>query len=308
MLGNRLNGSVDVYLTNTIDLILDQQIPSVTGFEEIVSNIGETKNSGIEAIVNYRIIDSDFKWDLSVNWARDRNEIVHLTGAVDEEGNEVDDEANGWFIGQDINEIYDFDFIGIWQLGEEEQAAATHPDKRNYGPGDPKIRDIDGNDTINFEDQTFLGNPTPSWYGGIRTTFSYKGLELTVLFDAVQGVTRINYFYGALTGRGNEINVDYWTPENPSNEFPQPNIQSPYYYQDAVRVRDASFIALRNVSLSYTLPKQLTKKIKIASWQLYVRGNNLKYFTKYVDAYSPETDLGRFPITKNWTIGTNITF
>lgn len=308
LLGNRLYGSVDVYQTNTIDLILDQQIPSVTGFTEIVSNIGETMNQGIEAIVTYRILDGDFKWEVTANWARDRNEIVHLSGAVDEEGNEVDDLANEWFIGQDIKEIYDWDFIGIWQTGEEAEAAAMHPDKPGYGPGDPKIRDIDGNDTINFEDRTFLGNPTPDWYGGLRNTFSYKGLELTILFEVLQGVTKINYFYGALTGRGNEINVDYWTPDNPSNEFPQPNITSPYYYQDAVRVRDASFIALRNVSLAYTLPKRLSQKIKVASLQFYVRGNNLKYFTKYVDAYSPESELGRFPVTKNWTIGTNITF
>jgi len=305
---NRLYGSIDVYKTNTIDLILDQQIPSVTGFTEVVSNIGETENQGIEVILNYRIFNGDFKWEVSANWARDRNNIVHLSGELDEDGNEIDDVANGWFIGQDVNEIYDFDYIGVWQLGEEDAAAAMHPDKVGYGAGDPKIRDVDGDGVITFEDRTFLGNPTPDWYGGLRNTFSYKGLELTVLFEAVQGVTRINYFYGGLQSRGNEINVDYWTPQNHTNEFPQPNILRPYYYQDAVRVRDASFVALRNVSLAYTLPQRLTQKAKISSLQIYVRGNNLKYFTKYVDAYSPETDLGRFPITKNWTIGTNITF
>jgi hypothetical protein len=308
-----LFGSVDVYKTNTIDLILDQQIPPVTGFTEIVSNIGETENQGIEIIVNYRILDGDFKWDISANWARDRNKIVHLNGAVDENGNEVDDEANGWFIGQDINEIYDFDYVGVWQLDEEAEAAAMHPDKADYGPGDPRIADISGPDgvpdsIITFDDQTFLGNPTPDWYGGLRNTFSYKGIELTILLEAVKGVTKINYFYGGLTGRGNEINVDYWTPDNPTNEFPQPNALSPYWYQDAVRVRDASFVALRNVSLSYTLPHRLSEKIKISNLQVYVRGNNLMYFTKYKDAYSPETDLGRFPITRVWTIGTNITF
>jgi TonB-linked SusC/RagA family outer membrane protein len=307
LFNNRLSGSVDVYQTNTIDLILDQQIPSVTGFTEIVSNIGETKNHGVEAILNYRILDGNFKWSVTANWAFDRNEIVHLSGAVDEAGNEVDDLGNEWFIGQDINEIYDFDFIGIWQLGDSAEAAAMHPDKRFYGPGDPKIRDIDGNDTINFEDQTFLGNPTPSWYGGLRNTFKYKGLELTVLFDAVQGVTRINYFYGGLEARDNQVKVDYWTPDNPSNEFPEPNIKSPYDYRDAVRVRDASFVALRNVSLSYTLPQKWLQKVKVSGMQIYIRGNNLKYWTDFV-GYSPETDLGRFPVTKNWTIGTNITF
>jgi TonB-linked SusC/RagA family outer membrane protein len=307
LFNSRVSGSVDVYKTNTKDLILDQQIPSVTGFTEIVSNIGETENHGVEVIVNGRILDGNFKWLVTANWAFDRNKIVHLSGAVDEEGNEVDDEGNGWFIGQDINELYDYDFIGVWQLGDSAEAAAMHPSIRNYGPGDPKIRDIDGNDTINSNDRTFLGNPTPKWYGGLKNTFRYKGLELTVLFDAVQGVTRINYFYGGLQSRDNQVKVDYWTPENPSNEFPQPNIRSEYYFLDAVRIRDASFVALRNVSLSYTLPKKWIEKVKVSGMQIYIRGNNLKYWTDFV-GYSPETDLGRFPITKNWTIGTNITF
>lgn len=307
-LGNSIYGSVDFYRTNTIDLILDEQVPSVTGFESIVSNVGETMNQGVEAIISYRLKSGDFQWEITANWARDRNEIVHLSGEVDEEGNEVDNLANGWFIGQDINEIYDFDFVGIYQLGEEAQAAAMHPDIRDYGAGDPKIRDVNGDGVINFEDETFLGNPTPDWYGGVNNTFSWRGIELSILFEAVQGVTRINYFYGGLTGRGNEIKVDYWTPTNPSNEFPQPNIRSPYNYQDAVRVRDASFVALRNVSLSYNLPREIIQRVKLTDLQVYVRGNNLMYFTDYKDAYSPETDLGRFPITKNWTIGTNITF
>ncbi len=304
----RLYGSVDIYKTNTIDLILDQLIPSVTGFSEIVSNIGETENQGIEVLLSYRVFDSDFKWEVSANWARDRNEIVRLNDAVDDEGNLLNDLANEWFIGQDIEEIYDFDYIGVWQLGEEAQAAAMHPDKAYYTVGMPKIRDINGDGVITFEDRTYLGNPTPDWYGGLRNTFSYKGLELTVLFEAVQGVTRINTFYGDLRGRGNEIKVDYWTPDNPTNEFPQPSTARGYDYKDAVRVRDASFIALRNVSLSYTIPAKISRMAKISHMTLFLRGNNLKYFTDFKDAYSPEVDAGAFPITRNWTIGTNITF
>jgi TonB-linked SusC/RagA family outer membrane protein len=307
LFSSRLSGSIDVYQTNTKDLILDQQIPSVTGFTEIVSNIGETKNHGVEVIVNGRILDGNFKWLVTANWAFDRNEVVHLSGAVDEEGNEVDDEGNGWFIGQDINEIYDLDYIGVWQLGDSAEAAEMNPTIPRYGPGDPKMRDVDGNDTINSNDRTFLGNPTPDWYGGLKNTFRYKGLELTVLIDAVQGVTRINRIYGTLEGRGNEVKVDYWTPTNPTNDFPQPNSRSGYYFRDAVRVKDASFVALRNVSLSYTLPQKWVEKVKVSGMQIYIRGNNLKYWTDYV-GYSPETDHGRFPVTKNWTIGTNITF
>ncbi len=308
LLNNRLFGSIDVYKNKTVELILDKLIPSVTGYTKIISNIGETENKGVEVDLDYRILDGDFKWNVNVNWAKDQNKIIRLNDTRDADGNPIDDEANGWFIGQDIDVLYEYDFIGIYQYGEEEEASRLHWTIPSYGPGYPKIRDIDGNDTINFEDQTFLGSPTPDWYGGIRNTFSYKGFELTVLIEAVQGVTKINKFYGLLTSRGNEIKVDYWTPENPSNEFPEPNVMGPYYFSDAVRVRDASFIALRNVSLSYNLPQKLLQKIKVSNLQVYIRGNNLKYWTAYKDAYSPETVLGAYPITKVWTFGTNITF
>jgi TonB-linked SusC/RagA family outer membrane protein len=309
LLSNRISGTFDYYNTRTTDLLLPEIIPITTGFRTTISNVGETKNWGLEVNLKSRILDGAFKWEVNVNWAKDKNEIVKLNRAsVDAEGNPVDDVANGWFIGQDIDVIYDFDFVGIYQLGEEELAASKHPDRRNYGAGDPKIRDVNGDTIITFADQTFLGSPTPSWYGGLKNTFSYKGLELSVLFETVQGVERINYFYGSLVGRDNGVKVNYWTPRNPSNEFPQPNVTGTYAYENAVRLRDASFVALRNVSLQYTLPQSLLKKTPVQSISFYIRGNNLKYFTDYKDSYSPESVYGAFPTVKTWSFGTNIIF
>ncbi|MBN2761597.1 MAG: TonB-dependent receptor [Bacteroidales bacterium] len=306
---NRLSGTVDYYTTKTTDLLLPEKIDPTTGFSSTLSNVGELKSWGLEASLNGKIINGDFKWAMTVNWAKDKHEIVRLSRySEDAEGNPIDDIANGWFIGEDIDVIYDYDFIGIYQLGEEDLAASRHPDKRNYGAGDPKIRDIDGNDTINADDRTFLGQPTPSWYGGLLNTFSYKGLELSVLFESVQGVTKSNSFYSNLVSRDNGVKVDYWTPRNPSNEFPQPDVRGAYHYESAVKIRDASFIALRNVSLQYTLPTSITEKIRVKRLAVYIRGNNLIYFTKYKDAYSPESVLGQFPTTRIWSCGLNATF
>ncbi len=306
---DRILGTVDYYRTRTTDLLLLERIPATTGYDEVISNVGETKNWGIDASLTGKVFTGEFQWDITVNWAKDKNEIVSLTRSdVDAEGNPIDDVTNGWFIGQDIDVVYDFDYIGVWQLGEEEQALAMHPDRPFYGPGDTKVRDINGDGIITFEDETFLGSPTPDYYGGVRNTFRYKGLELTVLVEFVQGVTKINYAYGGLTGRDNDIKVDYWTPDNPTNDFPQPHALARYFYEDAVRVRDASFVSLRNVSLTYTLPPSLLKNIPIQYVSFYVRGNNLKYFTDYKDSYSPEQEHGRFPTIKTWSFGTNITF
>jgi TonB-linked SusC/RagA family outer membrane protein len=309
LLKNRISGSVDYYITRTTDLLLTEQVPSSTGYTSVMSNIGKTKNWGIDANINFAILTGDFKWDMAVNWAKDHNEIVSLSRYnVDADGNPLDDEANGWFIGQDIDVIYDYKFDGIWQLGEEAQAAAMHPTIKKYGPGDAKIVDVSGDGVIDTKDKTFIGSPTPSWYSGIRNTFEYKGFELTVLLEAVVGVEKINNYYGNLTGRDNQIKVNYWTPTNPSNEFPEPNSSKAYDFANAVNFRDASFVSLRNVSLGYTLPQKLVKKTPFKALSLFVRGNNLMYFTEFKDSYSPEIDPWNFPITKTWTFSAKITF
>lgn len=301
---NRLTGSMDYFNTNTTDLLLVESIPVTNGASEIVSNVGETENSGLEIGLKGSIVQNkDFTWNVALNWAYDNNKVVSLTrGNVDAEGNPIDDIANGWFIGQDIRVLYNFEQIGIWQLGEETEATVF-----GLEPGDIKIRDVNSDGVINQEDRTFLGSPTPDWYGGIRNTFSYKGFELDVLLEAVQGITTTNNFYGSYSGRENEINIDYWTPTNPSNEFPAAG-KFTGDFANAAKIQDASFVALRNISLSYSMPSKFLEKTPIKSLSFSLRGNNLKYWTDFTDAYSPEAGRGAYPITKTWTFGTKVSF
>lgn len=311
LFNNRINASIDLYKTNTTDLLLFESIIGVVnnGFTQYPSNVGETESKGIDFGLRATVAQlQDFSWNISANWAKDVNKIVRLSSTeVDAEGNPINNPANGWFIGEDIREIYDYEVVGVWQLGEEDQASGFG----NFVAGDPKIRDVDGDGTITSDDRTFLGNPTPDWYGGINNTFSYKGLELSVLFEAVQGVTRVNNYLGGYTGRGNQLAINYWTPENPSGEFPRIGAGGPMsggLYANAIKVQDASFIALRNVSLGYRLPADLLSRLPVSDVSLYVRGNNLKYWTDYTLAYSPESSVGSYPITKTWIFGTKITF
>ncbi|MCF8358532.1 MAG: TonB-dependent receptor [Prolixibacteraceae bacterium] len=316
---NRLNGTIDYFNTQTSDLLLTEKLASHTGAVEVISNVGQTKSWGIEASVNGRILDGDFKWDMAINWAKDVNEIVSISRfGTDAEGNVINDPANGWFVGQDIDVIYDYKYIGVYQLGEEELAEQMHGSR--WGAGKPKIADLSGPVTdenpeggpdgeISSDDRTFLGSPTPEWYGGIRNTFSWKGFELTILIEAVQGVTKMNGYYGNLTGRNNQIVVDYWTPENPTNVWPQPNSSDAFgSFFDAARIRDASFVSLRNISFGYSLPANILKRTPFKGLSFYIRGNNLMYFTDYTDSYSPEIDPWEYPITKTWNISTRITF
>lgn len=308
---NRIYATFDVYQTNTTDLLLFENIIGVVnnGFTQYPSNVGETESRGIDIGLRANVFQTkDFTWTISANWAKDVNEIVRLSSTeVDAEGNPINNPANGWFIGQDIREIFDYDVTGVWQQGEADLAASFG----NFVPGDPKVRDVDGDGIITPDDRTFVGNPTPDWYGGINNIFNYKGLELSILFEAVQGVTRVNNYIGGYSGRGNEIAINYWTPDNPSNEFPRVGAGGPMsggLFANAIKVQDASFIALRNISLGYNLPSGILKGVPISAANFFVRGNNLKYWTDYVHAYSPESGVGSYPITRTLIFGTKITF
>ena len=307
---DRVSGSIDVYQTNTSDILLFESIIGVVnnGYTQYASNIGETESKGVDIGLKINAYKGkDFSWAVSANWAMDRNKIVRLSQtSTDAAGNPIDNPANGWFIGQDIREIYDYEVLGVWQLNEVDEAASW-----GVAPGDPKINDIDRDGLITSDDRTFLGNPTPSWYGGLNNIFTYKGFELSVLFEAVQGVIRVNNYIGGYSGRNNQVAINYWTPDNPSNDYPRVgagNAMSGGLFQNAVKVQDASFAALRNVSLGYRLPPDLIDKLPVSDLSIYVRGNNLKYWTDYEHAFSPESSAGSYPITRVWLVGTKVVF
>ncbi len=305
MFNNRIGGTVDVYNTRTTDLLLPEIIPIINGYRNYITNIGETNNSGIDVSLRGTAVEiGDFTWDVTVNWATNKNEIVKLS-RTGPNGEAVSDEANGWFIGEDINEIYNYEYLGVWQEEEADQANLF-----GQVPGDAKFLDVNGDNAITpAEDRVFLGNPTPDWYGAINNIFRFKGFELSVLLEAVQGVKTVNSFYGSFNGRNNQLDINYWTVDNPSNEFPRPGTSDWTGTRgDAVKTQDASFVSLRNISLSYNLPQSLIERTPIRGLSVFVRGNNLHYFTKMKDAYSPETGRGEYPIVRSWRVGTSITF
>lgn len=310
-LNNRITGSFEIYKTDTEDVLMFQVIPGAlnNGFKYYPSNIGKTENKGIEVGLKFNVVETeDFSWTSSVNWATNKSTIISLnqTGA---NGEPLDDEANGWFIGQDFKEIYGFKYEGVYQTDET-------PDLTVFDevpePGDAKFADVNGDGNIDFDDRTFLGNPTPDWYGGFNNIFTYKDFELSVLLESVQGVDRVNGIYGDYNQtRGNTVYINYWTPNNPTNDYPSvgENKDLSGQFKNSIHVEDASFIALRNVSFAYSMPREWLDNTFLSSLKFSIRGNNLKYWTDYKNAYSPEqTGSSDYPITKNWSLGVNLTF
>ena len=307
----KIEGSINYYDARTSDLLLRRGVPSTTGYQYTFFNAGELQNTGIELSLTANIIRTpDFTWSVSTNWSNNRNKLLELYNDGNGEAILEDDNFN-YFVGQPIGVIYQYQFDGIFQEGDDfANAPQANPEsalsQENLRPGDIRIKDTNGVDEngertgvpdgkITPEDRVFI-DPNPDWFGSLSTTIAYKGLDLFVDFYGVQGATKVNPFLsdfnngGTLAGKLNGVKVDYYTPENPSTEFPRPNFDSAPLYLNSSAVKDASYVRLRTVSLGYTFADALTSKINFEQVRFYVTATNLFTNTDYI-GYSPEVNI-----------------
>jgi TonB-linked SusC/RagA family outer membrane protein len=281
---NRVRGTADFYRANTHDLLLRRQLPSALGFSSILENVGQTRNTGFDLSLSTLELEDwhGLTWSTDFTWSRNRNEIVRLYG-----GNE-DDVGNEWFIGQPISVFYDYEYAGIWQSEDAEEAA-----KFAQSPGDPRVVDQDGDGHITAADRVILGTPYPAWTGSISTRLEWKDLDLSVLAIARQGVMIYDSFgttYDNLFGRFNNLRTDYWTPTNPSTVDMRPNADYPdgRVYSTSRGYVDGSFMRIRNITLGYAVPASVVNRWGGESLRLYVTAQDPFVFTDYV-GFDPES-------------------
>jgi TonB-linked SusC/RagA family outer membrane protein len=309
---SRVSGSVEYFVTNTTDLLLKQNLPGSSAYSFILSNIGATKTNGFEVNLNTAVLDlpSGFKWNIDFNVAHYKEQIVDLSQR-DANGNKADDTGNSWFIGYPIKVYYQYNKIGLWQKNEFE--AAQKMDKAY--PGEIKVEDYDGDGVITPADRRILGTDVPKAYGGITNRFSFKGIDLAVFFYYRLGFmidSRFEDSQATMQARYNNLNVDYWTIDNPSNAYPRPNKNQEFpQRRETLRYRQGGFVKLRNVTLGYNFPKSVTERLGITSFRFYVTGQNLLAWSKY-KVWDPETvnqvETGDIPPAKLWLGGVNISF
>ncbi|MEK6479714.1 TonB-dependent receptor [Catalinimonas sp. 4WD22] len=297
LLEDRITGSIEYYITNTENLLLERLIPITSGFSSILQNIGATRNSGWEFNLNANVINSNggFTWDVNLNAFSNNEEIVELF-----EG-QSDDVGNRWFIGEPINVFYSFKQNGIWQSDE-----ATEAEEQGQFPGDIRIADVNGRDengeltdqpdgVINSDDRTILGSDVPDWSGGMTNRFSYKGFDLSFLVYARQGQWLRSDYHDLggnnWQGRYNSLNLDYWTVNNPTNAYPLPDAGEAPLYSDAVRYFDGSFVKIKNITLGYNFQNDFISRVGLSSLRLYTTVNNAITFSDY-DWVDPETSNG----------------
>lgn len=311
-LNNRINGNIDFYTSKTTDLLLLRNLPDISGYDNVFTNMGEMHNHGLDITINSRnIATNDFTWNTSLVFSWNKNEIKDLYG------DGKDDLGNRWFIGHPLGVVYDYDMVGIWQ--EDEIANGEH---LNWDPvaeaGDVKLADRDHDGNITDADRYVKGQTTPKWNGGLTNTFSYKGFTLNVFFQTVQGHYRWNGLLGMAAdemGRRNQTTeIGYWTAENRSNEFrslrKNSNKHGYGFYEKA------GFTRLKDITLSYNFPTKWIQKIGMSNLMVYVSGRNLITWTDWT-GWDPETRQdGRgsgswesnYPYTKSYVFGLNVTF
>ncbi|HYX09224.1 MAG TPA: TonB-dependent receptor, partial [Bacteroidales bacterium] len=276
---NRVTGLLDVYFSHTYDLLLDKTISPQNGDNHIISNIGETRNHGIEFQISSVNISnfSKFKWRTDLTFARNRNEIVNV-GLKDENGNYIDDIASKWFIGEPINVNYDYVFAGVWQENDD---IANSPQPTAH-PGDVKYKDVNNDGIISVEDKTIIGSRIPNFVIGLTNTFTYGDFSLSFLINAVKGVTYPNILLntGQISFRVNSYDKNFWSPDNPTNDYPQ-NTDRDVNPLDMHFYEDASFVRLQNVTLTYNIPDKFLTKIMVKNLDVYINLKNPATWTKW---------------------------
>lgn len=305
---SRVTGDVNFFKTNTHDLLLNRSISGVHGITSIIQNIGQTTNTGFEMSINSRnVVHKDFRWTTSANASFTKNKIVSLYGELDEYGNEIDDVGNSWFIGQPIMVNYDLIWDGTWQLNEAEEAA-----KWGSQPGFVKLRDANGDGQLNADDRRIIGQTDPKFLWGLTNSFSYKNFILNVFIHGVHGVTKLNPLmsdYTLADVRRNTTNKNWWTPENPTNEWVTNHLNAEWMsgIQGAV-YENASFIRVKDISLAYDIPDNILQGYSIDKLRLFFTARNAFTFTKW-RGLDPELSSQRqAPMQREFVVGLNLGF
>jgi len=324
LLKNRLNLTFDAYIKNTSDMLVPMAVSVSSGYSDIAVpsiNAGKVENKGVELTVSsVNVNKKDFQWNTDVNVSFNRNKIVKMNDGVPLfTGFEA-------FLtklqilseGHPVNAFYGYVMNGLFQNQSEVDNYATQVEN-GTAPGDVKFRDLNNDGVINAEDRTYIGNPFPEWTFSMNNNFNYKNIDLQIFLQGVAG----NDIYNAnriwqegMSVPQNQIAKvkDRWTGEGTSNSIPRAIYGDPNQNaRHSTRfVEDGSYLRIKNVTLGYTLPKEVTQKFHTDMLRIYLSCQNLYTFTKY-SGMDPEVgtggvDGGTYPVTRTVSFGLNVQF
>jgi TonB-linked SusC/RagA family outer membrane protein len=277
---NRLTGSIDVYDQKTKDILLPYQLPPSNGATSTTKNLGQTSGHGLE--INLSSINvqthSGVTWTTDLSFSFNREKITSLPGGKSDIG-------NGWFIGQPLTVIYDVKKMGIWQTEDSVKGTLAAQTSPVQFPGQIRVQDLNGDGKIDQNDRQILGNFQPDWEGGMTNTVTYKNFDFSFVIYARMGMKVLVPYITAdggaqgfpffMQGRANQLKVNYWTVNNPTNDFPAPDAGTDrFLFASTLGYVDGSFIKCRSMNFGYTFPAGILKKAGISSLRVYVTALN----------------------------------
>ena len=325
----RLQLTVDVYNVDTKDLLLDANVPLLSGYKSSMINAGKTNNKGIEvSITTHNINTKDFTWSTSLNLTHNKNKVkeLYMTDYMEivsnwTQSSEFNKSDYLIRVGQSLGQMYGYRLEGIYTMDDFTYDAAAQKyiikpgipyDKSNYPkPGFWKFANLNDDDEITSEDREVIGNANPKLYGGLTNTFTYRGFDLSIFLNFSIG----NKVYSANKMYYTKLNNQYRnTLTEALDRYTVINNKGEYIFHDPVQmaelnknrtfasiegtsnlyfhsgyVEDGSFLKINTISLGYTLPKKLTQRVKLSTVRFYATGYNLHTFTKY-SGYDPEVN------------------
>jgi TonB-linked SusC/RagA family outer membrane protein len=333
LLKDRINMSFDLYNIDTKDLILGNNgIPEYFGFanDEILTNLGQINNKGLEFSLNSRnIVAGDLRWSTDFNISFNKNEVVSLINDADLFGNAApsyfsNDRSYVLRVGEEVGLFWGYEYAGVYQGTDFPAGTQTFA---GGVAGDPLFMDVDGNGEITEADRTIIGNPNPDFTYGLTNSFTYKNFDLNVFFQGSQGGDIFNMTNVQLNNGDANTTRDYfnnaWTTSNTDTD--QPRVGNNSNREISSRfVEDGSYLRLKNVALGYNLPTTFTEKLRVGGIRLSVSGQNLLTFTKY-SGLDPEVnffgssgnnntssntvqgfDFGNYPTVRSFNFNINI--
>ncbi|MGM9509067.1 SusC/RagA family TonB-linked outer membrane protein [Larkinella sp. GY13] len=330
---DRLYLTIDAYDKITEGMLFSKELPAVVGYaNSFLTNVGKLQNRGLEISLSTRNTGrgSALTWTTDFNIAFNRTKVLDLGGR---QSLNTSEGAAGWpngyriEVGQPLGNMYGFIIDGVFKTTDELAASAKWAGGSQVG--DLKPRDVNADGVVNELDRTVLGNGLPKFTYGFTNRLNYKNIDLSVIIQGTQGNNIINgnaRHSEAVSGRFNAITAvynNYFLASDPSRDVKYPrNNPAGITLQNQLTsyvVYDGSFLRVRNVTLGYTLPGELLKRVGLQSARIYVSGQNLLTFTSYPgfnpepsqygdSVYQPGSDQGTYPANRTLTAGLNIGF
>ena len=337
-LDSRIKFTADWYLKNTRDLLLQATIPASSGYTSAMLNIGSMRNQGVEFTINAVAIDNkNFKWSVDFNIAMNRNKVTALTNNQYSLMSQVswDYNYNSQYpyitqVGKPSGMMYGYIYEGTYKYDDfngnvlkDGVAYMNSVGKEQTRPGDPKYRDINLDGVIDDNDRTIIGCGQPLHTGGFGNTFNYKNFDVNLFFSWSYGNDVINA-NRLIFENGSKQNLnllasyaDHWSESNPDSDIPRIGANGMNVYSSRV-VEDGSFLRLKNLSVGYTFPRTVLRKLNVDTMRAYLNIDNLFTITKYSgpdpevstrnSVLTPGFDWSAYPRSRGFTAGVSLTF